>query len=200
MERDTSANALLTTLRAGGGQMRQAQEMIGFDSTLLATEQSRRAEQRAQLVATLAADIRPTDRPLARWLLTQEVAAHQAQDQDAGETLYTLVALLARFGQPEDALLIWQARQANSQTQVGVDVEQMARAGVDHVRAYLIHLIQQTQQGDSAQREPAAQAVEDAREALAWLDEGAALGAFDDLPGYFAWADERFGLYTSGPT
>jgi hypothetical protein len=42
--------------------------------------------------------------------------------------------------------------------------------------------------------------AEASRHALDWLEEGASVGAFDDLPGYFLWADERFGLSVSGPT
>jgi hypothetical protein len=29
---------------------------------------------------------------------------------------------------------------------------------------------------------------------------GIAEGAANDLPAYFAWSDERFGLHVSGPT
>jgi hypothetical protein len=70
-----------------------------------------------------------------------------------------------------------------------VDVEQMARAGLDAVRTALTRIIERA----GAQRD-------DARQALAWLEGGATVGAFDDLPTYFLWADERFGLLISGPT
>lgn len=145
--------------------------------------------QRAQVAAALAHDLRPTDRSLTHWLLQQEVAAQAARGVGASEALFTLVAALARFAQPADALLLWRAREATPETRAGVDVEQLARAGLDPVRATL-------------ERAVAAGGPEaaEARGALAWLDAGAAAGAFADLPGYFAWADERFGLNVSGPT
>jgi hypothetical protein len=65
----------------------------------------------------------------------------------------------------------------------------MARAGVDGVRRYLRSIAQ----GARAQ-------THDAANALAWLEKGVTSGALADLPAYFAWADERFGLHVSGPT
>jgi hypothetical protein len=42
--------------------------------------------------------------------------------------------------------------------------------------------------------------MDDAAAALVWVRAGIANGAADDLPAYFAWSDERFGLRVSGPT
>lgn len=123
-----------------------------------------------------------------RWLLRHETAALRAAGHGASEALYTLVAALARFGRPADALLIAQAGAATPETRAGVDVEQLARAGVEPVRRWLRGVIER---GGSERR--------DAAEALAWLEEGAASGALDDLAAYFTWADERFGLHVSGP-
>jgi hypothetical protein len=131
----------------------------------------------------------PTDHTLARWLLHVETDALAAAGSGESEALYALVALVARFADPRDALLIWRARQATPQTQVGVDVEQMARLGLDGVRRFLSQL-----------RGANGAEASDATTALAWLDQGARDGAFADLAGYFAWSDERFGITVSGPT
>ena len=96
---------------------------------------------------------------------------------------------MARYADPDDALLIWRARTATPQTRAGVDVEQAARAGVERVRRRLRALV--------ATGGPRVRAAADA---LAWLDEGVASGAASDLPDYFAWADERFGVRVAGPT
>lgn len=148
-----------------------------------------RERLRGDVAAALGLSLRPTDRAIARWLLQQEIAAHEARGQGASEALYTLVAAVARFARADDALLIWRARQATPETREGVDVEQMARAGPDAVRTALTRIVERA----GAQRD-------DARQALAWLEDGASVGAFADLPTYFLWADERFGLLISGPT
>lgn len=167
-----SRDATLARLRAGSGREVVA---YGGDETAAARERLR-----AEVAAALALDLRPTDRPLALWLLAQEIEAHEARGVGASEALYTLVAVVARFGQPEDAPLLWRAREATEETRAGVDVEQFARLGIAEARAALAHA------GDGR--------------ALAWLDEASKVGAFGDLPGYFLWADERFGLAVSGPT
>ena len=53
---------------------------------------------------------------------------------------YLLVAALARFGRPGRRDLLWRAREATPETRAGVDVEQLARAGVERVRARLAAL------------------------------------------------------------
>lgn len=147
------------------------------------------ADRRAHVAALLVAALRPTDKPIARWLLEQEIAAHEAAGHGASETLYSLIAAVARYADPDDALLLWRARQATPETRAGMDVEQLARAGVERVRRRLVTLARGL--------EPRAS---DARQALEWLESGVTSGALDDLPSYFAWADERFGLRVSGPT
>lgn len=150
---------------------------------------ARRAALRAEVTQELAAQIVSTDRPLVQWLLELEVAYLRASGQGVTETLYTLVAALARFGQPEDTLLLWRAREATLETQSGVDVEQLLRAGFEPVRTHLRRL--------ARGMEPVAH---EAQAVLDWIEAGIAAGATDDLPGYFYWADERFGLQVSGPT
>ncbi len=148
-----------------------------------------RERLRGEVAVALGRSLRPTDRALARWLLEQEIAAHEARGSGASESLYTLVAAVARFAQPADALLIWRARQATPETRAGVDVEQLGRAGLAATRAALAQLAAQA----------GADAAE-ARQALGWLEAGAAAGAFAGLADYFLWADDRFSLVISGPT
>jgi hypothetical protein len=177
MNRDSAAHLLLD-LRAGGDAMQAAQQIIASDVTL-----------RAEVTRLLAGSVTPADHELARWLLRVETGALITAGSGESEALYTLVALVARFADPRDALLLWRARQATPETRAGVDVEQIARLGVGAVRRYL------SQTRDANRTE-----VSEATAALAWLDEGEHDGAFADLPGYFAWSDERFGITVSGPT
>jgi len=194
--------SLLAALRQGSGAMAQAQATLANAGS--PDGQARRSELRAEVTRALAADLRPPDHTLARWLLTQEIAAHEAAGHGAGDALYTLIAIVARFGQPDDASLIWRARQATPETREGVDVEQIVRAGVDKVRLYLARRAKQGKAGGAIESARSSQlAREGARQAtlaLAWIDEGQASGAFDDLPAYFAWSDERYGLRVVGPT
>lgn len=178
----TVARALLNSLRAGGD------EAVAARARLVAG--ARQGDDLRPLVATaLAGDLRPTDRAVARWLLEQETAALAAGGTGATETLYTLIAALARFGQPSDALALWRALQATPETRAGVDAEQFARAGLEATRAALSASVM----GGGAE-------ADEARTALAWLDEAQANGVFEDLPAYFAWSDERYGIKIVGPT
>ena len=166
-----NAEETLAALRAGGG--------AELDN----------AQTRAEVTALLAGSLRPGDHALARRLLDAEIGALTAVGAGATETLYTLVAIVARYADPGDALLIWRARMATPETRAGLDVEQMARAGVASVHGRLSDMARDG--GPHA---------EEAAAALQWVEAGAAAGAFDDLPGYFAWSDERYGLHVSGPT
>ncbi len=181
------AEDLLDALRQPGARAESARGQLAFAGGQ--SENPRRQRLRDEVAAALGTTLRPTDRGVVRWLLQQEIEEHKARGHGASEALYTLVAALARFAQADDALLIWQARQATPESREGVDVEQMARAGFDAVRALLARMAAQS----GPQRD-------DARQALAWLESGATSGALDDLPGYFLWADERFGLLVSGST
>jgi hypothetical protein len=180
----SSIDTLLAALRAGD---EAAFLSLAHDGN--PDEAARRATLRAEVTQELAAQIVSTDRSLARWLLEQEVAYLCAIGHGVTETLYTLVAALARFGQPDDTLTIWRAREATPETQSGVDVEQLLRAGFEPVRSHLHRLAS----GESPE-------AQEARAALDWIEAGVADGAADDLPAYFYWADERFGLQVSGPT
>ncbi|HEX5156037.1 MAG TPA: hypothetical protein VFW17_02355 [Ktedonobacterales bacterium] len=148
------------------------------------------AAWRAAATEALLADLRPGDHALAVWLLRREIAAIGAAGAGATETLYRLIASVARFARPDDALLIWRAAQATPETRVGVDVEQALRAGPEAVLRTLDRRASAHGEADA----------DDAATALAWVRAGIANGAADDLPAYFAWSDERFGLRVSGPT
>ncbi|HEX2348310.1 MAG TPA: hypothetical protein VHI51_07735 [Ktedonobacterales bacterium] len=184
----TTVGALLGALRRGGAAAATARKRLAFAGDAL--EGGGRAQLRAAVAGELAASLGPADEGVARWLLRQEIAAQQARGSGASEALLTLVAAVARYGRPDDALLIWRAREATPETRAAVDVEQMARADLTSTRATLARLAASAD----------AQEAEAARRALDWLEEGAAVGALGDLPGYFLWADERFGLAVSGPT
>jgi hypothetical protein len=177
MSQDSAARLLLD-LRAGGEAAQSARQIISADTST-----------HAEVTRLLAGSVMPADHALAGWLLRLETDALAASGPGESEALYALVALVARFADPHDALLIWRARQATPETQVGVDVEQMARLGLEGVRRNLARL--------SDANEPEAN---EAAAALAWLDEGEHDGAFANLAGYFAWSDERFGITVSGPT
>jgi hypothetical protein len=181
------AQTLLDALRQGGDAARVTRARLAHAGA--ATERDECERLRAAVAAALGRDLRAGDRAIARWLLAQEITAHEERGHGASEALYTLVAAVARFARPADALLVWQARQVTPETRAGVDVEQLGRAGVIPTRAALERIAAL----------PGAQA-DQARLALSWLEEGVAAGAFDDLAGYFLWADERFGLAVSGPT
>jgi len=178
----TLTRTLLEQLREGG------QAADGARARLVADAQQA-DELRALVASALAVGLRPSDRAITRWLLEQETAAHVACGAGASEALYTLVAALARFGQPSDVTPLWRARQATAETRAGVDAEQFARVGLSAARALL---------ADSA-RAGGPDAAE-ARAALDWLDEAQREGAFDDLPAYFVWSDERYGVHITGPT
>lgn len=178
---------LLAALRADGADAEAARLALAHPDDPARSRVA--AARRAETAALLAASLQPGDGPLARWLLEQEIAAHETVGHGASETLFTLIAAVARYADPDDVLLLWRARQATPETRAGVDVEQLARAGIERVRHRLAALAR-----------GAGPHARDARQALTWLESGAASGALTDLPGYFAWADERFGLHVSGPT
>lgn len=144
---------------------------------------------RTAIAHALLADLRPGDHTPTVWLLEQERADIASGNTTDVELLYRLIAATARFAQPEDALLIWRAAQTTDETRIGVDVEQALRAGTEAVLRRLERLA--TSNGAQAK---------DAQAALAWVREGITNGAANDLPAYFAWSDERFGLHISGPT
>lgn len=184
-----SPDRLLAALRAGGMRAepaRAALTWVGDSSSPSAHDEH--AEARAAVTTALVASLQPTDHDTACWLLEQEVAAHEAAGQGASETLYSLVAAVARFADAADALLLWRAHDATPDTRAGVDVEQMARAGVERVRERLNALSAAGgRRGAGAAR------------ALEWFEEGIASGALEDLAVYFAWSDERFGLTLHAP-
>lgn len=166
-------------------RLRAGERPAARDDTPVARQEY--AAWRIAVAQALLTDLRPGDHALARWLLEVEIA--EAEATGASETLYCLIAAVARFANPDDALLIWRASQATQETRDGVDVEQALRAGPETV----LRALQRQIANGGPQAEGAA-------DALAWVRAGIADGAASDLPAYFAWADERFGLHISGPT
>lgn len=181
------AASTLDALRRGGQAARSALATIAFHAG--GADQEVRSQVRADVTASLAESLCATDASVARRLLREEIAAHEAAGVGASETLFTLVAIVARFGSPPDVFLVWRARQATPETRLGVDVEQVGRLGLERVRA----ILEQAASGAG----PHADA---ARHALAWIAQGVESGAFADLAGYFLWSDERFGVAVSGST
>jgi hypothetical protein len=145
------------------------------------------ADLRARVTARLITTLLPADHATVRWLLAEEVESLARQGRGATGTLYLLVAACARFGDPADALLLWRAYIATPETRATVDVEHLARAGVERVRRALV-----TQAEAGPLRTEAAAA-------LAWFEEGVTSMALDDLASYFAWSDEQYGLVTGAP-
>jgi hypothetical protein len=179
-------HTLLNALRAGGPAAVAARTQLAAQPDPSGTDPH--AAPRAQVALTLLQTLAPTDHLIAVWLLQQEVAAHHAAGRGASDALVALAAAVARFGQPSDALVLWQAYAATPDTRDTVDVEHLGRAGVERVRAWLL----------SKASEPG-WAASDAEAALAWLEAGQAAGAFDALADYFAWSDEAIGLTTGAP-
>jgi hypothetical protein len=173
---------LLAALRQGSATAVTAREALSA-----AAGAADSATLRAWVTEQLITSLLPTDHLAVRWLLAEEVAALAGMGHGATETLYLLVAACARFGDPEDALLLWQAHAATPETRATVDVEHLARAGVERVRRAL-----EARAAAGLERDQAAAA-------LRWFEEGVDSGALDDLASYFAWSDEQFGLVTGAP-
>ena len=183
----TWAHRLLSELRSGEDAGGAAHKALGVAPGPEGVDAH--ADARALVVDALLEALGPNDHGVAAWLLEQEVAAHRAAGYGAGQTLVALVAAVARFGHPEDALLLWRAWAATLDTGDAVEVEHLGRAGVERVLDWLTRA-----------SETGGPAAAEAHAALAWLERGMADGAFDNLAAYFAWSDEANGLGTYAPT
>ncbi|MGH9518311.1 MAG: hypothetical protein ACRD2D_01630, partial [Terriglobales bacterium] len=87
------AGELLAALRHGGEGAASARERLAFAGAVL--ERAGREELRAAVASELAASLGPGDENVARWLLRQAVAAHEARGSGASEALLMLVASVA---------------------------------------------------------------------------------------------------------
>lgn len=181
------SESTLDALRHGGQDARAAWPALTYQGDEVSRED--RSRLRAAVAASLAGSLCAADASIARRLLLEEIVTLESAGVGAGEALFTLVAIVARFANPTDVWLLWRAHQATQETRLGVDVEQIGRLGVEQSRA----ILEQAASGDGAQ-------VVEAQQALAWIAQGAESGAFDDLASYFTWSDERFGLAVSGST
>ncbi|HEX8981846.1 MAG TPA: hypothetical protein VF792_03675 [Ktedonobacterales bacterium] len=181
------SESTLDALRRGGQEARAVCPMLAYQGD--EANQDERSQLRAAVVMSLAGSLCAADASIARRLLLEETVMLETAGVGATEALFTLVAIVARFANPADVWLLWRARQATPETRLGVDVEQVGRLGIEQSRA----ILEQAASGDGSN-------ADDARQALAWITQGADSGAFDDLAGYFAWSDDRFGLTVAGST
>src|SRR5579863_4572283 len=77
----TAPRELLASLRDAGEGAEAVRGPLAYQPG--APNAGERAALRAEVARELAASLHPGDRPLARWLLEQEIAAHE----DAGDAL-----------------------------------------------------------------------------------------------------------------
>ncbi|MBK1787380.1 hypothetical protein [Prauserella cavernicola] len=84
---------------------------------------------RELVLGMLARDHLPDDAELVRYLLRQEIAAHEAS-WGYGDSLGAAALLLVDCGAVEDVWLVWQAKNANVDTFIGIDRELLFGAGV----------------------------------------------------------------------
>ena len=66
--------------------------------------------------------VQPDDRAFIRYLLTQEIAQHAAEQDGMLPNIKGCAAMLYRFGIVEDSLLIWEAKDTHFDTLCGLDV------------------------------------------------------------------------------
>src|SRR5579863_8268255 len=114
----TAPRELLASLRDAGEGAEAVRGPLAYQPG--APNAGERAALRAEVARELAASLHPGDRPLARWLLEQEIAAHEDAGHGATDALYTLIAAVARYADPDDVLLLWRARSATPETRSGV--------------------------------------------------------------------------------
>src|SRR5947209_7271425 len=112
MNNPISSEELLATLRQRDTSTEAELTQVRENATL-----------RTSVVAELACSLQPADHTLVRELLEIELAVHEQAGIGASETLYTLVAALARYADPQDVLLIWPAHEATPATRAGIDIE-----------------------------------------------------------------------------
>ncbi len=80
---------------------------------------------RAGLADVLLLDFDSQDRALLRELVVQETAARRSTDDGCGDTLYALCFMLYCVGEPEDCLLLHEARRANFDTRCMIDSQML---------------------------------------------------------------------------
>jgi hypothetical protein len=81
--------------------------------------------------------VQPDDRAFIRYLLTQEIAQHAAEQEGMLPNIKRCAAMLYRLGMVEDSLLIWEAKDTHFDTLCGLDVQLLIGGGLDATVAYL---------------------------------------------------------------
>jgi hypothetical protein len=125
------------------------------------------AELRALVLKELQKTLSLTDRVLIRFLLEQEMACRQNEDETDIDSIHLCGFLLFLLGQLEDVELLWQAKRTTFDTWCGFDIQFLVGAGVSPTLAYL-HSIQK----------------EWAEEARTYIEECQRAGDFSDLESY----------------
>jgi hypothetical protein len=90
---------------------------------------------RFQVTRELYRTLRPTDRTSAQFLLKQEIEAHRGA-WSVHDSIVLCAGILFELGQPEDALLIWEAKRATWDTDCSIPIGLLVGAGVDRTLHY----------------------------------------------------------------
>jgi hypothetical protein len=92
---------------------------------------------REQIARVLNKDLQPNDHALIRYILLQEMQAHQHVGEEMTENLRRCAYLLYRLGNVEDSILLWKAKNINFDTYCGLDIQFLVGAGLTETLAYL---------------------------------------------------------------
>lgn len=106
-----AAPELLRAVRGHGGAM--PPDLLQRIEYRVGDEGDDNGPLRAGLADLLLHDFNTRDRSLLRELVAQETAARRSTDDGCGDTLYALCFMLYCVGEPEDCLLLHEAKHAN---------------------------------------------------------------------------------------
>lgn len=92
-------------------------------------------EFRTGVIKDVCLTFHPEDRLFIRHLLEQEIAAHGGAS-GVNNSIVLCAGMLFELGQPDDALLIWRAKETSFDTHCELSVELLVGAGVDRTMGY----------------------------------------------------------------
>jgi hypothetical protein len=138
------------------------------------------AELRASILKEVQNTLSLKDRTLIRFLLEQEIACRQNDDETAIDSIHHCGFLLFLLGQLEDLELLWRAKRASFDTWCSFDIQFLVGAGVSPTLAYLCSIKQEW-----------------AEEAKTYIEECQRAGDFDDLERYRHARQRYFGTESS---